>query len=270
MYTIRACEGFPKITWERTVTKATKKWSFHASEMLIAKIINIWQVGISVASFILKDLSMLCRLGKAQRPCLCLMKCSFLRMEQVFDSRKVHTCFEESVAFCFWPHSRCWRLVEPNSAVFSLPSPGTPLCCLCQQIRHSLCSLLPITTLWGQEEIRLLTCFHPGDPKSPSSHPFFCIFKLSHSPSCLTWYRLYTEPGEHFSFPLLYVFLACFYFYVLYFMFTYAGKCLGGFTEEVLQKAICFVFVFPVWKPASASPKGCVRHQGESVWIPLV
>lgn len=113
-YTIRACEGFPKITWERTVTKATKKWSFHASEMLIAKIINIWQVGISVASFILKDLAMLCRLGKAQRLCLCLMKCSFLRvrMEQVFDSRKVHACFEESVTFCFWPHSRCWRLVE--------------------------------------------------------------------------------------------------------------------------------------------------------------
>lgn len=186
-------------------------------ETLIAKIINIWQVGISVASFILKDLEVFCRLWKTQRSCLCWWNAGFSRSgcnrcltleKHVLVLKKVSpSAFGPTQGAEGWQSTcrpkQCSVLpaITRNPSLLSLPAH-----------QGCLCILVPITISWGQAEIRFLTSFHPGDPESPDFHPFLCIFKLSHSPSCLTWYRLYTEPGEHFSFPLLCLFLACFYF----------------------------------------------------------
>lgn len=35
-------------------------------------------------------------------------------------------------------------------------------------------------------------------------------------------------------------------------MLAYAGKWLGKLTEEVIQNAVCIVFVFPAWHPQNA------------------
>lgn len=135
------CErGLSQNNLRKDSNKSNKEMRFPAFslELLTAKIINIWQVGISVASFILRDLAVLCRLGKTEMVFM-LMKCSFLqvRVQQVFASRKVHTCFEGSVTFEGW-QSTCRAVQcphchpqEPLSAVSA--SRSVFVCAFCSQ-----------------------------------------------------------------------------------------------------------------------------------------
>lgn len=275
IYTVRACECFPKITQERDSNKSNKEMRFpdFSLEMLIAKIINIWLLGISVSSFILKDLKVLCRLGQTERSCLCWWNAAIsrsgwsrhlmLEMYILVLKKGLPSGFGPAWGTEGWKNTcrskQCG--VPPLHLATSTRNP--PLLSLPAAQGSSLLSV-PSQNLTRSSRNQTSSEFPPRKLKLSSFHPFLCILKLSHSSSCFPWYRLYTEPGEHCSFPPLCLFLAWSIFSVFYFMLAYAGKCLGELTGKVLQNAVCIVFLSPVWVPSSAAPKVGLMHQGES------
>lgn len=166
------CMCFPKITQERDSNKSNTEMRFpdFGLEMLIAKIINMWQPGISAASFILKHLKVLCRLGKTKRSCfswreaaisrLGCSRCLMLEKYKFNWKKELSSGFGLSWGIEGWKNS-CrprQRGVPPSHLA---PSTRTPLYHLRQQIRPLLCFLYQITTWWGQAETRLLESLYP-------------------------------------------------------------------------------------------------------------
>lgn len=219
IYTVRACECFPKITQERDSNKSNKETKFpdFSLEMLIAKIINIWWLGISVSSLILKDLKVLCRLGKTKRSCFCWWNAASSRSgcSRRLMLEKYILVLKKELASVFGPAwgTEGWKSLKDQSSVVSfpctlLPAPGTPLYSLSTVAQDSSLLSVPSHNLMRSDRNLSFREFPPRKLKLSSFHPFLCILKLSHSPSCFPWYRLYTEPGEHCSFPPLCLFLA--------------------------------------------------------------
>lgn len=183
-----------------------------------------------------------------------LMKCSRLqvRMQQVFDTRKVHPCFEKKSCLLLSDLLEALKvgraLADQSSMVFfphtSLPAPGTPLLSLPAAQGFYLLSV-PNHNLMRSSRNQTSSKFPLKKLKLSSFRPFLCILKLSHSPSCFPWYRLYTEPEEHCFFPP-FMFIFSLVLFLVCFMLAYAGKCLGKLTGKVLQNAVCIVFLFPV------------------------
>lgn len=110
------CMCFPKITQERDSNKSNTEMRFpdFGLEMLIAKIINMWQLGISAASFILKDLKVLCRLGKKKRSCFSWWEAAISRLgcSRCLMLEKYIFYLKKRVVFWFRTLLRHWGLEE--------------------------------------------------------------------------------------------------------------------------------------------------------------